>query len=104
MKLVLAALFATALIIFTVMMGIYIGAPLAAEYYKLELLSEVKQLFVLLPVGYFYITIPVVVLFAAGFWLALKRYSMTFSVLYGVSVFIAYPVLFYGLTVSNYYG
>lgn len=104
MKRAIAAFSAPTLLIFTVLIGIYVGAPIAAEHYDLKLLAEVKELFVLLPLGYFYITLPAAVLFAIGFWFVLKRCSALWSALYCVSGFVLFPVVFYGLAVSNYYG
>jgi hypothetical protein len=83
--------------------GISVGAPIAAKYYDLTISNEVGELFFLLPIIGFWGSIPLCMLAAAG-----SKYTFfverKFSKLVYVGICtLLIPLLFYGVSVWLYY-
>ena len=92
------------LFVSTLFIGIYVGSPIAVDYYNLSIPTEVDQLFALMPFVYFYLSIPLCLLCAWGLKLVRKRGSNALSVSYIFICILLVPVIFYGVGVTNYYG
>ena len=95
--------FAAMLLITTFVIGIYVGAPIAVNYYNLTLPNEVVKLFVLMTFGYFYWLIPLCYMCAEGLKLVRKKFNMLISTVYVLLCIILVPIIFYGIGISNYY-
>ncbi len=95
---------APVLFISTLVIGIYIGTPIAVSFYDLAIPSEVSQLFALMPFVYFYSSIPLCIACAIGLKLVRKKSNMAINIFYILLCVILVPVIFYGVGVSNYYG
>ena len=88
----------------TLAIGIYVGTPIAVGYYELGASSEVSQLFVLIPVVYFWVYIPLCLLCTFGLKAVRSKVSKAASVIYVSLCVIVVPTVFYGTSVSIYYG
>ena len=96
--------FIPVLFIATVVLGVYLGAPIAASTYSLSIPSEVSQLFALMPFVYFYALMPICILCAWGLKLVRKKLTKLVTAVYILFCVIFVPVIFYSIGVSNYYG
>ena len=88
----------------TLAIGIYAGTPIAVGYYELGAPSEVSQLFVLMPVVYFWVYIPLCLLCTFGLKVVRSKVSKVACAVYVSLCVIAVPTVFYGTSVSIYYG
>jgi len=95
--------FIPVLFITTLVLGVYLGVPIATRTYSLSIPSEVSQLFALMPFVYFYALIPLCVLCAWGLKLVRKNSNKLVTAAYILFCVIFVPVVFYGIGVSNYY-
>lgn len=96
--------FATVLPASTVVIGIYGGTPIAVRRYRLDLPSEVSQLFALMLFVYFYVLIPLCLLSAVGLKVVRGKSNKVASAAYVFLCVIAVPAAFYGIGASYYYG
>ena len=92
------------LFVTTLVLGIYVGSPIANSYYKLGIPTEVDQLFALMPFGYFYLFFPLCFACVLGLKKVRKRSSKLMNMSYVLFCVLVVPVIFYGLAVTNYYG
>lgn len=86
-----------------IMIGVCVGSPLAAEYYHLNIATEVDELFFLMPVMYFFLSIPLCVFAAAGLNHPRLNDKKHLRLIYIVLCTIFLPTIFYGIGVSLYY-
>jgi len=87
----------------TVVIGIFVGAPIATKYYNLTIPNEVGELFFLLPITNFFLMLPICMLAAVGSqhkYLSGKKYL---KIMYFALCSFMVPLVFYGVTVSLYY-
>ena len=86
-----------------IVIGMYIGSPLAAKYYKLNISTEVDAFFFLMPVMYFFLSLPLCILAAAGISHPRISSSKFLKIIcIGLCTFLV-PTVFYGIGVSLYY-
>ena len=88
----------------TLVVGIYLGAPLATKHYNLTIPSEVAELFALMPFVYSYTLVPLCLVCAVGLKLIRAKTSNAISIAYILLCVILVPIIFYGVGISNYYG
>jgi hypothetical protein len=88
----------------TIIIGIFIGAPIATDYYALSIPTEVSQLFALMPFVYFYYLIPLCLLSAYFFMLAKPSLNKIGAIFFISFSMFTVSGIFYVIGVSNYYG
>lgn len=88
----------------TLVLGIYVGSPIAISYYKLGIPTEVDQLFAVMPFGYSYSFIPLCFACAWGLKKVREKSSKLMNMLYVLFCVLLVPIIFYGVAVTNYYG
>ena len=92
-----------AVFISTIIIGMYVGAPIAIKVYDLTIPSEVQALFMLMPFVYFFASIPLC--FLSGFcfrYIAIKK-NYRLNVAYTLLCIVLVPTVFYGIGVAHYY-
>ena len=87
----------------TLVLGIFVGAPIATEYYDLSLPGEVSVLFALMPFVYFYYLVPLCFVAAAGFWAIRPKAGFAVKSMYLMASTVVTWAIFYGIGVANYY-
>jgi len=92
------------LYISSVILGIYIGSPIAVAYYKLTIPVEVDELFGLIAIYHWYYLVGLSLLATLGFKYIRSKKNLSFSLIYLILSILLVPVIFYGIEVSNYYG
>lgn len=87
----------------SMVIGIFVGSPLAAKYYRLTISTEVDQLFFLMPIVYFFLSLPLCIAAAAG--INHPRFSgrKYLKLIYIGLCTVLVPIVFYGIGVSLYY-
>lgn len=94
---------AIVLYITSVMLGIYVGTPIAVKQYQLSIPSEVNQLFALLAIYHFYYLLALCVAAAIGYKFLRSRKNQLIQFGYVVVCIMLIPTIFFGIEVSNYY-
>ena len=87
----------------TLLLGIYVGAPITDIDYELTIPSEVAELFALLAFVHWYYLIILCLLATLGFKYVRKKKNMVLDITYLVCYILLVPIVFYGIEVSNYY-
>jgi len=92
------------LYISSVLLGIYVGAPIAVDYYELTIPSEVDELFALLAIYHGYYLFGLCLIATFGYKYIRLRKILILNLGYLILSIFLVPMIFYGIEVSNYYG
>jgi hypothetical protein len=87
----------------SLLLGIFVGAPIAVTYYKLTIPSEVAELFGLIAINHWYYLVGLSLLATFGFKYVRSKKNLAFIFTYLFFSVLIIPVVFYGVEVSNYY-
>ena len=85
------------------LIGVFLGAPIATRYYNLTIPAEVVQLFVLMPFVYFYTLVPLCFVIAFTIIQLCRKSNVLVHAVCISLCMVIIPVIFYGIGVSNYY-
>jgi hypothetical protein len=84
--------------------GVSVGSPVAARYYQWDIQTEVDALFFLMPMVYFFVSIPLcMAAAAAGIRRRLFAEKLYLKLLYICLCTILIPTFFYGIAAPLYY-
>ncbi len=87
----------------SVILGLYIGVPLAIKHFDLTIPSEVNELFVLMAIVYSYYLLPLCFVAAFGYRYVRAKKGKFLQIAYLIFCAFAIPMFFYGIGVTLYY-
>ncbi|KZN58353.1 hypothetical protein [Pseudoalteromonas luteoviolacea] len=92
--------FLIVLYITTLVIGVFVGAPMMIEAYDLTLSVEVKRLFVLMPLIRIHYLLPLLIIAAFGLKVVREKNNKQLTKAFIFASVILTPCIFYGLHVS----
>ncbi|MCF2859143.1 hypothetical protein L1286_16795 [Pseudoalteromonas sp. SMS1] len=95
--------FLIVLYITTLVIGVFIGAPIMIEAYDLTMSIEVKRLFVLMPLIRIHYLLPLLIIAAFGLKLVRDRNNKLLTKVFILASVVLTPCIFYGLHASYIY-
>lgn len=89
------------LFVTTLIIGLYVGTPIAVEVYQIGISSEVSQLFALMPFVYFYALLPLCLISALAFKFIRRTSSKVICGAYLLLCSLAVPGVFTALACQS---